>query len=902
MWIVVVVGLLAVVPITALVLAVKARNRNQRLTQLLLQLDERLAAIERRQQGQPSASAAADTSTHVTLATEPAPLFRPVETSVQPSPVAAEVDAQAIERAAAPIATMAVNLTAGGAEPALGHSEPQPSNDPHQTQTDAWQQPAAASAFEGLLARKIGEWWHWLFDGNWMAKIGAIIFFIGTAFLVKLAAEHSDLPMEARLAFMALGATGALIWGFRLHPRRPGYAEIIEGVAISLLYLLLFAASGVYELLDKGTALPLMLAIVAGGTALALLQGSQSLAVLALLGGFVAPLLTSSGDNNFVGLFSWYCVLNASVLAICWFRPWPFLNRLALVMTFGIGGAWGYFDYNSTELWTVEPFIIAAFLYFVAIGHIFPWRHRQQASFDTGLLFITPILTSVWQAKVLGDIPYALSFSALLAACCYMVLAWLWRREQSPQMLLLREIDLALGVLFATLAIPLAIDGSIASAAWALEGLGLVWLGLRQQRRLATVFGLLLQLAAGILVSRHGLDWQSGWYLANSAIATTLMLALPALLAGALLWRQREVFGSRWQQLLQGASALLLVWGSLWLFGALLNDADQRGISLIFSWPLTAALLCGGALLWRHWPLLQAWLWLALLWGLMRLLGSGGLELSELALGWSPLAAIGWLTLYRLRTSPLAAASWLFTAALWLQMLVVSDLLWRCADALNAYADLWHIAAVWISAVALLLLLLRGRPWPMTTAELCPKALGLPLLVLAGVLLALVAEPGAAEPLDWLPLLNLKTLLFISGALVLLRTVHHRWPLAKPRLIGAVAAVLFIAIHGEIFSAAHYYGEVYWHWHYLWQSEWVQTAMAVIWAVSGLILTVSGHRRLDHPLWWAGAGLLAATVLKLFIVDLDGSGSIARIVSFMGVGGLILAVGYLAPPPRRNEV
>ena len=897
MLILVVVGLLAVVPITALVVAIKARNRHQQLSELMQRLEERLKRLERwQQQGAVYANPASATA-------QPQPQPQP---QAQETSAASGADTQVGSEQPVPVSTASISQAAATApEPEPLRPAPQPapadSDSSRPAAADAWLQPAAASAFEGLLARKIGEWWHWLFDGNWMAKIGAIIFFIGTAFLVKLAAEHSDLAMETRLTLIALGATAALIWGFRLHRRRPGYAEIIEGVAISLLYLLLFAASQ-YELIDKGTALPLMLTIVAGGTALALLQNSQSLAVLALLGGFVAPLLTSSGNNNFVGLFSWYCVLNASVLAICWFRPWPFLNRLALVMTFGIGGAWGYFNYSPAELWAVEPFIIAAFLYFVAIGHVYPWRHRQQASFDTGLLFITPILTSVWQAKVLGDTPYALSLSALLVACCYLGLAWLWRREQSPQMLLLREIDLALGVLFATLAIPLAIDGSIASAAWALEGLGLVWLGLRQQRRLATVFGLLLQVAAGVLVSRHGLDWQSGWYLANSAVATALMLALPALLAGALLWRQREVFGAKALQLVLLGSVMMLLWGSLWLFAALLHDADQRGISLAISWPLTAVLLCGGALLWRHWPLLQAWLWLALLWGLMRLLGSGSHALGELALGWTLISLIGWFTLYRLRAAPLAAASWLITAALWLQMLVITDLLWRSADALNAYADLWHITAVWICAVGLLLLLLRGQPWPMTSAELCPKALGLPLLLLAGVLLALVAEPGAAEPLAWLPLLNLKTLLFVSGGLVLLRTVHHHWPLAKPRLIGAVAAVLFIAIHGEIFSAAHYYGEVYWHWHYLWQSEWVQTAMAVTWAVSGLILTVSGHRRHDQPLWWAGAALLAATVLKLFIVDLDGSGSIARIVSFMGVGGLILAVGYLAPPPRRSQV
>jgi uncharacterized membrane protein len=54
--------------------------------------------------------------------------------------------------------------------------------------------------------------------------------------------------------------------------------------------------------------------------------------------------------------------------------------------------------------------------------------------------------------------------------------------------------------------------------------------------------------------------------------------------------------------------------------------------------------------------------------------------------------------------------------------------------------------------------------------------------------------------------------------------------------------------------------------------------------------------------WIGGAGLLAVVVLKLLLVDLSGIGTVARIVSFMGVGGLMLLIGYLAPlPPAAGD-
>jgi uncharacterized membrane protein len=39
--------------------------------------------------------------------------------------------------------------------------------------------------------------------------------------------------------------------------------------------------------------------------------------------------------------------------------------------------------------------------------------------------------------------------------------------------------------------------------------------------------------------------------------------------------------------------------------------------------------------------------------------------------------------------------------------------------------------------------------------------------------------------------------------------------------------------------------------------------------------------------------------VKLFLVDLGNTGTLARVVSFLGVGVLLLVVGYFAPVPPR---
>ena len=72
----------------------------------------------------------------------------------------------------------------------------------------------------------------------------------------------------------------------------------------------------------------------------------------------------------------------------------------------------------------------------------------------------------------------------------------MWR--SGGRVLLLVETCLALGVVFASLAIPLGLDARWTSAAWAVEGAGIYWLGLRQGRPLARAFALLLQFGAAL--------------------------------------------------------------------------------------------------------------------------------------------------------------------------------------------------------------------------------------------------------------------------------------------------------------------------------------------------------------------------------------------------------------------
>jgi uncharacterized membrane protein len=72
-----------------------------------------------------------------------------------------------------------------------------------------------------------------------------------------------------------------------------------------------------------------------------------------------------------------------------------------------------------------------------------------------------------------------------------------------------------------------------------------------------------------------------------------------------------------------------------------------------------------------------------------------------------------------------------------------------------------------------------------------------------------------------------------------------------------------------------------------------------VWGIAGLAAMLVGTRTARRLVWMAGATLMAVVVAKLFLVDLGNTGTLARVVSFLGVGVLLLVVGYFAPVPPR---
>jgi uncharacterized membrane protein len=166
----------------------------------------------------------------------------------------------------------------------------------------------------------------WVLGGNPVTRIGLIVLFCGVSFLLKYAAARNMLPIELRLAAVLAAGIALVVVGWRLRANNRTYALLLQGGGIGVVYLSLFAAAKLYHLLPLTLCLILMLALVGFSAALAILQNALPLAQFGTMGGFLAPVLMSTGSGSHVMLFSYYALLNAGVFAIAWFRAWRSLN------------------------------------------------------------------------------------------------------------------------------------------------------------------------------------------------------------------------------------------------------------------------------------------------------------------------------------------------------------------------------------------------------------------------------------------------------------------------------------------------------------------------------------------------------------------------------------------------
>lgn len=760
-----------------------------------------------------------------------------------------------------------------------------------------------------------------LFGGNTLVRLGMAVLFIGFAFLARYAADHDYFPLELRLAATAASGCALIGVGWRLVERRRDFALVLQGGGAAVLYLTTFVAFRLYGLLPSGAAFGLLVATTLLCGLLALLQNAQGLVILGLLGGFAAPVLTSTGEGSHVALFSYFALLNVAILVLAWYRAWRPLHLVGFFCTFGIAGLWVADAYTAALFATTEPFLVFFFLCYFAISILHSRHDALQLTrpVDGTLVFGLPVVVFSLQAVLVAPFPYGLAWSALAFAAFYAAAAYVLYRRSPARLRLLVESFAGVGLALATMVLPFAFDATWTGAGWALEAGALVWLGFRQRRGLLRASGMLLHAAAGLSFF-FGLEGAGNEAvpLLNSYYFGCLALGLSALFIAFLLERNRAQ-AYRWEAPIQ---ALFLAFGLLWWLaggiGEIVREVADDGLSLhlVAVYVVATALLCTRAHTLLGWQAVRVPA-LLLLPALALLLAAAALLVAH------PFEAGGFVAwpvgvaahLYVLRRDEHAVsrgvASLLHAGGLWFPALLLA---WEGAWLAGRVAPadtVWPTVAALIVPIVVVLLTTRlatRSTWPFgpwRTSYLLGGAVPLLGALWIGSIVVTLTSPADPRPLPFLPLINPLDLVLAFAVLA-----GIGWYRTSRRLVEGfgteeqhealqwlVAGTVFVWLNATLARTVHFVTGVPYDLAALLASSTFQTALTLFWTTLSVAVMGLAARRGGRTAWIAAATLLGVAVVKLFVVDLSSLNTVARIISFIVVGLLLLLVGYLAPVP-----
>ncbi len=762
--------------------------------------------------------------------------------------------------------------------------------------------------------------------GNVLVRIGMILLFVGVTFLFKLAAQFGYFPIPVRFALTALGAIALIAWGFFLRQKRPDISLVAQGGGISIFYLTLFTATlPRFNLLTPTMAFVMMVAVVFLSGVLAVGQNAMVLAVLGITGGFLAPVLISTGEDRHVALFTYYAILNAGILGIAFYRSWRPLNLLGFIFTFGIGALWGFKFYKPEFFASVEPFLILFFLFYVACSVLFAIKQplKYLGAVDGTLVFATPIVFLALQHGLVKNIEKGMAFTSLALALFYLVLALILIKRVPNLLTLMFESFLSLGTIFVTLTLPLALNAQWTSTGWALEGAGLIWIGLRQNRKLARYFGTFLIFVSGFiikdtfqaLVSYHWADDTT--VILNSVTMGSLILCLSAF-TGAFIYQKHSPHQHKL------AAGTLFFWGLFWWYLTLITEVESR-LSHQYVMPVLMVFLTISQFIIE---LIRR----RIQWNIMAVPGKlllpflaflffddmpnpgmhplEGLYLLAWPLG---LGAVGWI-FYSLEKDQISTKRH-HPPLLWV---VLGLLSWEVTYQFRQFIpenSNWAVACWGLVPALFSLILLSPRAqkkWPLQNLKKSYLVFGFGLVAFYLFIFFYIQMfwDGNALPLITFPVFNP---LDLSIVVILTFWWAHHYRLLQEGFVtrqslGARIFPLFyffqllVALTLFLLRALHHHSGIAYDIDALYDSIVVQTSLSFFWTILALGGMILATRKSNRPLWMGGMTLLLLEVLKLITVDMKNTGTVARTISFMGVGLLVMVIGgYFAPLPPKQK-
>lgn len=384
---------------------------------------------------------------------------------------------------------------------------------------------------------------------NLFGKIGILILVVGMGLFVKYAIDNDWINEVFRTILGFAVGVGLLLLAGKLKDGYRTFSSLLAGGAFAIFYVTVAIAFHYYGLFSQTAAFILLVVLTVLMSAMAVGYNRRELAVIALVGGFIAPFLVSNGMGSYLVLFIYVMILDIGMFVLSLYKKWGELPVICFVLTWLV--LLGYALATDLDLMAVNPLIhlllfsVAFYLIFqFTVASIVRINGRKINQLLLGVIAVDNfvfLFFALWFLRTMNlDMNYNGMVTLFVAIVNIAIFFWVQKKGESYRFLL--HTLLGIAILFVSVTIPIQLKGTFITLFWASEMMIIGWFYTRFREKVYEVFSVLLPVLTFVSylldVKSALINWditREGVLFLNATFATGIFTGLAFLVCTRLL-------------------------------------------------------------------------------------------------------------------------------------------------------------------------------------------------------------------------------------------------------------------------------------------------------------------------------------------------------------------------------
>lgn len=225
---------------------------------------------------------------------------------------------------------------------------------------------------------------------NLISKIGIAITVIGIAIGTKYSIDHNLITPLTRIILGYIAGLVLLSFGFGLRKAYENYSAVLVSGGIAVLYFTTYVGHGLFDLIPQTMTFLLMMVFTIFAVVIALDYNKQIIAHIGLVGAYAIPFLLNDGSGKIFLLFGYISIINLGILAISFIRYWKPLFYSSFCLSWAIFSLWFISEYSLDDHFGVAlTYLTILFVIFYITFLAYKLVKKERFGFENVVLLLT---------------------------------------------------------------------------------------------------------------------------------------------------------------------------------------------------------------------------------------------------------------------------------------------------------------------------------------------------------------------------------------------------------------------------------------------------------------------------------------------------------------------------------